>query len=301
MSDLNALLIYAKVVDAGSFSKASKIMGMPISTVSRKIAELENELGVRLLVRSTRRMRLTDIGQEVLEQARRSSEVNDTIEELVKSRNSRIQGNLRLTASPGVSECIIPPLLREFQPLYPDIRVNILIADRRVDLIAEGADLAFRLGPLADSTLVAKKILHYRHLLVASPQYIEKFGAPKTPEDLLEHRYAAFAFGSRESSRKFTKGNSEKTITFDPHLAMNGYPGLGKAIAAGLGVGDITPFAAAYHLEKNEIVEVMTDWKLPPVDMYLVHIGNRHVPKHVRIFMDFATKRIPEIYPDLPC
>ncbi|MBL4785328.1 MAG: LysR family transcriptional regulator [Cohaesibacteraceae bacterium] len=301
MSDLNALLIYAKVVDAGSFSQASRILGMPISTVSRKIAELEDQLGVRLLERSTRQMRLTDIGKDVLEQARQSEMISDSISELVKNQSSEVQGALRLTASPGVNDCIIGPLLLEFQPMYPDIRVNILIADRYIDLIAEGADLAIRLGPLADSTLIAKKILHYRHVVVASPQYIEKFGIPETPLDLANHRYVAFSFGSPQSTRRFTKDGIEEVVNFKPHLAMNGYPGLAKAIANGAGLGDLTPVVAAKYLKSGEVVEVLADWKLPPVDLFLVHLGNRHLPKQVRIFMDFAVKRIPELYPDLPC
>jgi len=159
MTDLNALALFAKVVQAASFSEAARRLKMPISTVSRRIAELEDKLGVRLLERSTRNLRLTELGAEVLEHAIRSAELSEAVEGVVSNRLSNITGTLKLSAMPSVSDTLLTPLVTTFQASYPDVRVQILVTERLVDLIAEGVDLAFRLGALKDSCLVERKIL----------------------------------------------------------------------------------------------------------------------------------------------
>jgi DNA-binding transcriptional LysR family regulator len=159
MTDLNALIIFAKVVEAKSFSEAARRLGMPISTVSRRVAELEDQLGVRLLDRSTRSLRLTDLGTEVLEQATRSVEINDAIESIVSNQLANVTGTLRLSAPPNISDTLLTPLVTAFQASYPNVRVHILIAERYVDHIADGVDIVFRLGALKDCSLVARKII----------------------------------------------------------------------------------------------------------------------------------------------
>src|SRR6266550_2843318 len=172
MSDLNSLVIFAKVVEASSFSEAARRLRMPVSTVSRRIADLEDELGVRLLERSTRSLRLTDVGSEVLEHAQRCAELSEAVDNLVSHQLSTVSGTLRLSAPPSVSDTLLAPLVGAFQQRYPNVRVQIFVTDRFVDHIAEGVDLVFRLGALKDSSLVARKVLAYRHQLVASPAYL---------------------------------------------------------------------------------------------------------------------------------
>jgi DNA-binding transcriptional LysR family regulator len=173
MTDLNSLALFAKVVEATSFSEAARRLKMPISTVSRRIAELEDQLGVRLLERSTRNLRVTELGAEVLEHARRSAELSEAVEGIVSNRLSEVSGTLKLSAPPSISDTLLTPLVMAFQASYPNIRIQVLVTERMIDLIAEGVDLAFRLGPLKDSCLVARRILTYRHQLVASSSYLK--------------------------------------------------------------------------------------------------------------------------------
>ena len=168
MANLDGLMIFAKIVEAHSFSEAARRLKMPISTVSRRIAGLEDQLGVRLLERSTRRLRLTDIGSEVLEHAQRSVELSEVVDNIVSNELAKVSGLLRLSAPPSISDTLLAPLIGAFQASYPDVRVQVLVTDRLVDHIGDGVDLVFRLGALRDSSLVARRILTYRHQLVAS-------------------------------------------------------------------------------------------------------------------------------------
>ena len=146
MADLNSLMIFAKVVEANSFSEAARRLKMPTSTVSRRVAELEDQLGVRLLERSTRSLRLTDVGSEVLEHAQHSAELSEAVDNIASNHLSNVSGTLRLSAPPSISDSLLAPLVGAFQASYPDVRVQIFITERIVDQIAEGVDLAFRVG-----------------------------------------------------------------------------------------------------------------------------------------------------------
>ncbi|HEY6344350.1 MAG TPA: LysR family transcriptional regulator [Bryobacteraceae bacterium] len=225
MSDLNSLIIFAQVVDANGFSKAARRLKMPTSTVSRRIAELEQALGVRLIERSTRSLRLTDVGSEVLEYAHRGAEINEAIENIASSHLSKVSGNLRLAAPPSISDSLLAPIVVAFQKEYPDVHIQVFITERIVDQIAEGVDLAFRVGELEDSSLVALRILAYRHQLVASPEYLQKNKPPKTPQELLSHRLLAFSFWRPENTWNFihANGKDRNSITFKPYLAINEY------------------------------------------------------------------------------
>ena len=190
-TDLNSLLIFAQVVESSSFVKAARYLQIPTSTVSRRIAELEKQLGVRLIDRSTRRLRLTDVGSEVLEHAQRTAELSDAVTNIASNHASKVSGNLRISAPPSISDSLLAPVIVRFQQQYPDVRVQVFITERVVDQIAEGIDLAFRVGELEDSTLVVRHVLTYRHQLVASPIYFERRKPPKRPADLKQHRLLA--------------------------------------------------------------------------------------------------------------
>jgi len=302
MTDLNSLLIFAKVVEANSFSEAARRLKMPTSSVSRRVAELEDQLGVRLLERSTSSLRLTDVGSEVLEHAHRSAELSEAIDHIASNHLSQVSGTLRLAAPPSISDSLLAPIVGAFQKSYPDVRVHIFITERIVDQIAEGLDLAFRVGELEDSSLVARRILTYRHQLVASPAYLAKIKAPKKPQDLLGHRLLAFSFWKPEKTWNFihANGKDNKTLTFQPYLSINEYAGLATALLAGTGIGDLPPIVQPELLREGRLVEVMPNWHFPIFHLSVVHLGNRYTSRPVRVFKEFAAEMAPTMFPRLP-
>ncbi len=302
MADLNSLVVFAQVVESRSFSKAARRLKMPLSTVSRKVAMLERELGVRLIERSTRSLRLTDVGSEVVEHARHGAELSGAVDSIASQHLTHISGTLRLSAPPSISDSLLAPLVGAFQTKYPEVRVQIFITERIVDQIAEGVDLAFRVGELEDSSLVARRILTYRHQLVATPAYLKRCRPPKTPQELLNHRLLAFSFWRPENSWTFvdTRGKGRETITFQPHLTINEYSGLASALLADTGIGELPPIVQPALLREGRLVEIMPRWRLMTFHLSVVHLGNRFTPRTVRVFKEFAAQAVPPMFPNLP-
>jgi len=302
MTDLNSLLVLARVIEASSFSGVARTLKMPTSTVSRHIAELEDQLGMRLIERSTRRLRLTDAGSEVLEHARHVVELSDAVDNAASNLLSHVSGTLRLASPPSISDTLLAPIVGEFQETYPDVRVQIFITDRIIDHVSEGVDLTLRVGDLEDSSLVARRILKYRHQLVASPAYMKKHKAPRNPKDLLQHRLLAFSFWKPKCKWSFvhTNGIDKETLTFQPYFSMNDYAGLATALLAGVGIGDLPPVVLPNLVREGRLVEIMPKWKFRNFDLSLVHAGNRHMSQVVRVFKEFAAKMAPQIFPKLP-
>jgi DNA-binding transcriptional LysR family regulator len=303
MTDLNSLMIFAKVIEAKSFSEAARRLKMPTSTVSRRVADLEEQLGVRLIERSTRSLRLTDVGSEVFQQAKHSSEISEAVGNIASNHKSTVSGELRLAAPPSISDSFLAPLLGSFQESYPNVRVQVFITDRIVDQISEGVDLAFRVDPyLKDSSLVAQKLLTYRHQLVASPAYLARSESPQKPQDLLKHRLLAFSFWKPVNVWSFvhSTGKRKENLTFHPHLSMNDYAGLAAALLAGAGIGDLPPLVQPELLRNGRLIEVMPKWHFSIFHLWVVHMGNRYVTRAVRVFKEFALQMAPALFPKLP-
>ena len=294
--------MFAKVVEANSFSEAARRLKIPVSTVSRRIAELENQLGVRLLERSTRSLRLTDVGSEVFEYAQRSADLSAAVGNIASNHLSNISGVLRISAPPSISDSLLAPLTGAFQATYPGVRVQVLVTERMVDHIAEGVDLAFRVGTLKDSALIARKILTYRHQLLASPVYLAQCKALKKPQDLLDHKLLAFARWRPQSRWNFThvNGREKETLNFQSYLSMNDYTGIASALLAGRGIGELPPIVQPELVQQGRLIEVMPKWRFQTLDLSIIHLGVRHIARPVRVFKEFAVQMAPQLFPNLP-
>jgi DNA-binding transcriptional LysR family regulator len=180
--------------------------------------------------------------------------------------------------------------------------VQVLVTNRYVDLIADGIDLAFRLGALEDSSLVARKVLSFRPRLVASPAYLRRVKAPRSPRDLLDHKLLAFSHPRTDSSWTFRhhQRKEQETLSFEPYLAMNDYTGLTAGLLAGFGIGDLPPIVQPELIRDGRLVEVMPDWRFPTFDLAIVHLSNRHITRAVRLFKELAVQMAPALFPDLP-
>jgi DNA-binding transcriptional LysR family regulator len=301
MTDLNALVAFARVVEAGSFAEAARRLKMPTTTLSRRIADLEDELGVRLLERSTRRLRLTDAGSELLEHAQTAARVGDTAASIASNYGATVSGNLRLAAPPSISDSLLAPLINGFQSLHPEVRVHVLIAERVLDPIADRVDLIFRIGKPSDSNLVGRRLLSYRHQLLASPTYLKGKPPLRHPQDLLNHRLLSFALWRPRDSWIFEprKGSGAETVYFEPFLSMNDYAGLAPAIVEGAGIGELPPVVLPALSRKGTLVEVLPKWRFRMFDLWLLHLGNRHLSRAVRAFRDYALEHTRTLFPQL--
>jgi DNA-binding transcriptional LysR family regulator len=302
MADLNALTIFAKVVEASSFSKAALRLNMPISTVSRRITELEDQLGVRLIERSTRSLRLTDIGAQILEHAQRSVELGEIVDDLKINRATELTGVVRLSAPPNIADSLLAPIVSAFQAAYPKVRVQITVAARVVDHIADGADLVFRVGPVNDPALAAQKILAYRHQLVASPGYLAAHEPLKSPQDLARHKIIAFSPVQSDVLWTFShvNGTDKETVRIRPYLSMNDFTGLTAVLAGGSGIGDLPPIVMPKLIREGRLVEVMPDWRFQTWDLSMAYLDKRRLTRPVRVFREFACEMAPALFPALP-
>lgn len=301
MTDLNALAIFAAVVDASSFSEAARRLSMPVSTVSRRVAELEDQLGVRLLERSTRKLRLTDTGAEILDYARHSVEISEAVDSVVSNQLTDVKGLVRISAPPSIADTILAPIVTGFQASYPAVRMQINVTGRNIDHITDGIDIAFRVDrEPPDSSLITRTLLTYRHQLVASPAYLNDQGAPQEPSELHSHRLLSWTFFHPDYNWTFVNGDESRMITFQPNIAINDYSGLAAALIKGGGIGDLPPIVAPHLVESGQLVEVMLPWRFRPIDLSILHLGNRHMPRAIRLFKDFAVKMTPTLFPNLP-
>jgi len=297
MIDKNAMALYVKVVENNSFSRAAEREGIPVSTVSRKISELEKALGVRLLERSTRRLRMTEIGQNYYQRCRRGLEEFDSANLMVTDQQAEVSGRLRLSVPPSLSDVVIIPLIEAFQALYPNAIVNCLVTDRHVNHIEDGVDISLRVGDLKDSSLVARRLLRYRSVLVASPGYLERAGTPSHPNELPLH--ALVAFSRWEPAVTWVLENNGEThkVNVQPRIAINDYAGVQSAVINGLGISEIPSILCGLALQDGRLVEVMPEWQFSPVTLSAVYPSNRNLSRLVRLFKDFCVERIEALVP----
>ncbi|VAW93859.1 Transcriptional regulator, LysR family [hydrothermal vent metagenome] len=296
--DLNAMALFVHVVENKSFSETAKRVGIPISTVSRKISELEKSLGIRLLERTTRKLRLTEIGQEYFEYCRRGLEEFETGTLMINDKQAEISGTLRLSAPPNLGEALIVPIICAFQARYPKVKIKVFITERNLDFIKDGVDIALRVGDLDDSTLIARELIQYRHLLVSSKKYLTSAKVLNSPADLVSHLLITFGGWHAPSILKLSNQGETHKIKINEMLSINDYAGIIYAIEKGRGIAEIPSIVCDSLLKSGRVVEVLPNWHLPSTKLSVVYPSNKNIYRMARLFIDFCVEHIKDWQPN---
>jgi DNA-binding transcriptional LysR family regulator len=288
--DLNELVVFARVVQAGSFTTAAAQLGMPKSTVSRKVSELEERLGSRLLQRTTRALSLTDVGRTYYDYCARIVGEIEEAERAVSSLQGTPRGLLRITAPVNVP--FLGPIVSEFLERYQEVQIELFCTQRSVDLIEERYDLGIRAGTLADSTLIARSLGTVRWFAVATPAYLEKHGRPRSPEELANHACVLFGAGASSTVVNLERGDSSVQISVSPRLFVSDMDVLHTAVSAGLGIGILAAFQCVQDLRSHRLERVLDDWNVPSTPVHVVYPSTRHVSPKVKTFIDHLQERM---------
>ena len=284
----NDLLLFARVADSGSFSRAAEHLRLPKSTVSRRVASLENELGERLLLRTTRKLTVTDFGRAVLEHARHVVEDVAAASALAQHRQAEPSGRLRVTMPSDLANVVLAPTLARFALAHPAIRLEVDLSSRFVDLIGENFDVAIRIGELADdASLAARRIAVFSAGLYAAPSYLARRGAPTEPEALLEHDLLCVLSRNGDAMPWELHRGDERWQAIPVGRASANSPELLMRMALdGAGVAVVNDHSALQYLERGELVAVLSDWRVRPVPVWAVFPGRRLMPARTRVFID---------------
>jgi DNA-binding transcriptional LysR family regulator len=288
--DLNQTLAFAMVVQSGSFTRAARALALPKSTVSRRVSELEERLGARLLQRTTRRLSLTDVGRVYYDHCRRILAEMQAAEASVADAQTGPRGLLRLTAPLGFD--FLGPIMVEFLRLYPDVRLQTLCTDRLVNLVEEGFDLALRAGALADSSLVIRNLGRRRALLCASPHYLERRGLPTTPRAIERHDCVVFGSHPTAATWRLESGDESVELKLQPRLVVNDPDLLREAAVAGMGVTLIPAARCAGDVRRGRLRRVLPAWRSAELPIQAVYPSTRHLSPKVRAFIDLLDRRL---------
>ncbi len=292
MDRFESISAFVAVAKAGGFSAASREIGIPLPTISRRVAELEAALGVQLLQRSTRLVVLTEAGQSFFANCQRVLDDLKNAEAAVTGEYRMPKGDLTITAPMGFGRLHVQPVAHAFLATYPDINLRLLLVDRVVDLIEDHVDLALRIADLADSSLIARPLGHVRMVVSASPEYLQQHGTPSHPEELKNHDCIAWStlgplntwwFQEQGHNRSFALHTRLTTTTADSAIA---------AASAGLGLTQTTCYQAEQGVRAGQLQIVLHDFECPVTPVSLVYARNRLAPLKLRAFIDFAAPRL---------
>ena len=304
MDQLHLMTVYIAVAEEQGFAAAARRLNMSPPAVTRAISSLENTLGIKLLNRTTRYVRVTEAGARYLDDSRKIVSAVEQANEAAIGINAEPKGHLSVTAPVLFGQKLVMPGIVEYLKTYPETQVDAVFLDRVVNLLEEGFDLGIRIGQLPDSTMHAKTVGQVRLMLVASPEYLARAGIPQNPDDLAQHTLIASSAGSLAHDWQFSAANTNintKTNTknkfnlrIKPRLTVTSNQGAINAAKQGLGIARVISYQIADELEKGELKTLLENHQLPAMPVHIIHREGRMASNKVRCFIDLMTRRLRE-------
>lgn len=290
MQGLDDIAVFIKVIQAGSFTKAARLLGMPNTTVSAKVSALEQRLGVTLIRRTTRRLHITPSGEAYFHKCVVALEEIQAAELELTAKQAAPHGLLRITAPIDIGQTLMRPILREFLHKYPQVTVELILSNRFVDLVAEGVDLAIRVGHLKDSTLIAKKFLEEPLSLWASPSYIKQHGLPNHPKDLRNHEFIRFS-----AAHSFRLRSGKESVQIEPpgRLILDDMQTVKSYVLDGGGLGLFPKFICSAEEASGKLVPVLPKWSSGVAPVSFVYPPQRFVAVNTQAFIEVARRHAP--------
>lgn len=286
MDRLQAMATFVRVVETGSFSGAARQIGVGQPAISKTIAQLEDRLQVRLLVRSTHGLTPTDAGLRFYERARTAIHEADEAELEARGAGAGLTGQLRVSAATTFARLLVVPRLPEFLAQHPGLEIDIVLDDRVIDLVSEGVDVSLRMGQLSDSSAVARRLARGRRSVIATPAYLKQAGVPVAPAELATHE--AIVYSQLENNWTFRKDGTEASVAIHGRVRVSAAEGIRAAVLADMGLTVNSDWMFAPELESGAVVRVLKDWELPPVDLWAVFPTGRLASAKARAFADFV-------------
>ena len=287
MDKLNAISVFCKVIETQSFTQAANQQNISVAMASKLVSQLEEHLKTRLLQRTTRKIVPTEAGMLYYQRCQAILLDLNEADSSISNMTTSLQGNLLISVPRDFGLLYISPNLPKFIELHPNLHVEIEFEDKRVDLVAEGYDLALRIGYMQDSSLVARKISSSPMHFVASPSYLEARGTPFTPDDLEYHQGLLYKSSLNQVHWQSTKANQIQRYKIQSKVVSNNGMALLEMTKAGLGISNSPSFFVKDALASGELVEILSEYKQKPLDIYVVYPNRRHLPAKVRAFIEF--------------
>jgi DNA-binding transcriptional LysR family regulator len=288
MDRMAAMQAFVVVVDTGSFSAAARRLNVGQPAVSKLIAQLEERLGVKLLVRTTRGLTVTEAGLNYYERARRSIEEADEAELAARGAATSLTGKLRVAAAVTFTRIHVMPRLPEFLQQHPNLEIEVILDDRNIDLVKEGVDVALRMGQLPDSSLAARRIVSGPHVVVGTPTYFARVGEPATPGDLTAHEAVIYDQRGGGTDWTFQRDGAEIAVTLKGRLHVSAAEGVRAAVLASAGLAIASEWMFTPEIADSTVKVVLQDWELPRIDLWAVFPAGRTATTKARTFTQFV-------------
>lgn len=289
-----AIETFVAVVETGSFSAAARRLEVGQPAVSKSVANLEDRLGARLLLRGSRQLTPTETGRAYYAYARRALDDAEEAEQAARGSAVALTGSLRVCAAVTFARLHVVPQLKTFLAAHPGLSIDVMLDDRNVDLLEAGIDVALRMGELPDSAMTARRIAQSRRLVVATPAYLALAGTPRSPADLAGHQAVVYDRGGGGSAWQFRREGSEASVVLSGRLRVTAAEGVRAVVLADMGLAIASAWMFAPELGDGRVVEVLPGWELPPVDLWAMYPSGRRAGAKARAFVDHVQATLGE-------